>query len=95
MQNKVLIKEIFESIQGEGPYIGVNQLFIRFSSCNLHCEYCDTDFKTDLKEYNIEDLLCEINKYENIHSVSLTGGEPLIESDFLYELLKKTHIIKS
>ena len=91
MQNKVLIKEIFESIQGEGPYIGVNQLFIRFSSCNLHCEYCDTDFKTDLKEYNIEDLLCEINKYENIHSVSLTGGEPLIESDFLYELLKNVN----
>ncbi len=91
MQNKVLIKEIFESIQGEGPYIGVNQLFIRFSSCNLHCAYCDTDFKTDLKEYNIDALIDEINKYENIHSVSLTGGEPLIESDFLSVLLKKVN----
>lgn len=91
MQNKVLIKEIFESIQGEGPYIGVNQLFIRFSSCNLHCAYCDTDFKTDLKEYIVENLICEINKYKNIHSVSLTGGEPLIESDFLYELLKNVN----
>ena len=91
MQNKVLIKEIFDSIQGEGPYIGVNQLFIRFSSCNLNCAYCDTDFKTDLKEYTVKDLICEINKYENIHSVSLTGGEPLIEKDFLSELLKKVN----
>ena len=91
MQNKVLIKEIFESIQGEGPYIGVNQLFIRFSSCNLNCAYCDTDFKTELKEYTIEKLIYEINKYENIHSVSLTGGEPLIETDFLSVLLKKVN----
>lgn len=91
MQNKVFIKEIFESIQGEGPYIGVDQLFIRFSSCNLHCAYCDTDFKTDLKEYNMDALIDEINKYENIHSVSLTGGEPLIEYDFLSVLLKKVN----
>lgn len=87
MKNKVLIKEIFESIQGEGPYIGINQLFIRFSACNLHCKYCDTDFLSDLKEYSVNELTDEINKYKNIHSVSLTGGEPLIYADFLRELL--------
>ncbi len=86
-QNKALIKEIFQSIQGEGPYMGVNQLFIRFSKCNLNCSYCDTDFKSDLKEYNSIELLNEIKKYKNIHSVSLTGGEPLTEIDFLLELL--------
>ena len=66
-QNKVDIKEIFESIQGEGPYIGVNQLFIRFSDCNLHCKYCDTDFKSELKTYNKETMLNEIKKYKNIY----------------------------
>ena len=86
-QNKALIKEIFQSVQGEGPYMGVNQLFIRFSKCNLNCSYCDTDFKSDLKEYNSIELLNEIKKYKNIHSVSLTGGEPLTEIDFLLELL--------
>lgn len=90
MQNKVFIKEIFESIQGEGPYIGVNQLFIRFSSCNLNCSYCDTDFKSDLKKYSVDDLLVEIEKYKNIHSISLTGGEPLLNMEFLKELLTKT-----
>lgn len=89
MQNKVLIKEIFESIQGEGPYVGVNQLFIRFTNCNLHCAYCDTDFKSNIKEYTIDNLLNETNKYKNINSISLTGGEPLLESEFLKDFLPK------
>ncbi|MCD7740169.1 MAG: 7-carboxy-7-deazaguanine synthase QueE [Candidatus Gastranaerophilales bacterium] len=87
MQNKVFIKEIFESIQGEGPFIGINQLFIRFSKCNLNCKYCDTDFKTNLKLYSDKELLDEINKYPYVHSISLTGGEPLCETDFLLEFL--------
>lgn len=91
MSNKVLIKEIFESIQGEGNYIGYNQLFIRFCKCNLHCKYCDTDFTSNLKEYSVDELLYEINKYENIHSISLTGGEPLLDTDFLKEFLPKTN----
>lgn len=89
MRNKVLIKEIFKSVQGEGPYIGVNQLFIRFSVCNLDCKYCDTDFKTDLTEYDSESLAKIINETKGIHSVSLTGGEPLMEKDFLMDLLPK------
>ncbi len=87
MQNKVFIKEMFNSIQGEGPYIGVNQLFIRFSKCNLHCNYCDTEFKSDLKEYTAEELAKAVNEYKNINSVSLTGGEPLCETDFLINFL--------
>lgn len=91
MDKSVLIKEIFESIQGEGPYIGYNQLFIRFSSCNLHCNYCDTDFKTSLKRYTPKELEKEIQKYKNIHSISLTGGEPLLSTDFLQEFLPLTN----
>ncbi len=36
------IREIFSSVQGEGPYLGCRQIFIRFSGCNLSCRYCDT-----------------------------------------------------
>jgi 7-carboxy-7-deazaguanine synthase len=36
------INEIFSSIQGEGIYVGVRQIFIRFNRCNLQCSYCDT-----------------------------------------------------
>ncbi len=34
--------EVFTSFQGEGPYVGYPQLFIRFAGCNLRCRYCDT-----------------------------------------------------
>ena len=91
MDKTVFIKEIFESIQGEGPYIGYNQLFIRFATCNLHCKYCDTDFKTELKYYTSKELAKEIEQYKNIHSVSLTGGEPLLSTDFLQEFLPLTN----
>ena len=87
MQDNVLIKEIFTSVQGEGPYVGYNQLFIRFSKCNLHCKYCDTDFNTNLKEYSATQLAQIVNSTDNIHSVSLTGGEPLCDTEFLQEFL--------
>ncbi|RYD04476.1 hypothetical protein N752_13975 [Desulforamulus aquiferis] len=31
------IQEIFSSIQGEGPYVGCRQIFIRFTGCNWQC----------------------------------------------------------
>ena len=99
------IREIFLSIQGEGPYIGNRQLFIRFCGCNLDCNYCDTDFsvKDCQIEYQsgsgkfeyirnpIEEhiLLEAIEKFKNYHSISLTGGEPLLEYNFLCNLLPK------
>lgn len=87
--SKAKIKEIFTSIQGEGPYVGCKQLFIRFCGCNLKCNYCDTDFLSDENciEYTPKLLADEVNKYKEIHSVSLTGGEPLLSVGFLKEFL--------
>ena len=85
------IKEIFKSIQGEGPCIGYEQLFIRFCGCNLNCEYCDTDFTNEnvLGEFTPEQLFDYVNDLDitNIHSISLTGGEPLLSYKFLKEFL--------
>ena len=85
----IKIKEIFESVQGEGPYVGCNQVFIRFCGCNLCCAYCDTDFNSDKNslEFTPPDLAEKVNEFKNIHSVSLTGGEPLLSVNFLKEFL--------
>ena len=91
MVNKAKIAEIFTSIQGEGPYIGVKQLFIRFCGCNLNCNYCDTstipnetylEFTPDELKKNLEDF-----NLRTIHSISLTGGEPLIWAGFFVKFL--------
>lgn len=84
------ISEVFESIQGEGLYLGEKQIFVRFYGCNLKCKYCDTSLKSFM-EYEPEELFRELKLYEGkYHSVSFTGGEPLLQKDFLKEVLKFT-----
>jgi len=88
---KAKINEIFVSIQGEGKYVGEQQCFVRFYDCNLDCSYCDTDTK-EFKEYTVDELIAEIKKSIGkleIKTVSLTGGEPLLQRDFLLEFLPK------
>ena len=87
--NKVKIKEIFASIQGEGPYVGYKLLFVRFCNCNLKCNYCDTEFSANENfiEYCPVELAQEVNQYKDVHSISLTGGEPLLSVEFLKEFL--------
>ena len=86
----VRIKEIFTSIQGEGPYVGHKQLFIRLCGCNLNCSYCDTDYSVnDAKDYSIDELSRICSENQDCHSVSLTGGEPLLHTDFIKEFAGK------
>ncbi|MDD5730823.1 MAG: 7-carboxy-7-deazaguanine synthase QueE [Candidatus Omnitrophica bacterium] len=87
---KAKITEIFDSIQGEGIYLGVKQLFVRFYGCNLKCGYCDTK-PEKFREYEPAELVSELKIYgDKYHSVSFTGGEPLLQIDFLKEVLRLT-----
>ena len=86
----VKVNEIFASIQGEGPYVGYKQLFVRFCNCNLKCNYCDTEFM-DGKDYNPCELADEVNKFSDVHAVSLTGGEPLLQIEFLKDFLPRVN----
>ena len=86
----VKVKEVFASIQGEGPFVGYKQVFIRLCGCNLKCSYCDTDFTPfDAKEMSTDELLEFVYKNKNCHSVSLTGGEPLLHADFIKDFAQK------
>ena len=42
MTEPVFFGEIFNSIQGEGIFTGMRQVFVRFLGCPLNCGYCDT-----------------------------------------------------
>ena len=93
VDERAKIKEIFSSVQGEGMFAGVKQVFIRFCACNLRCVYCDTDYlpvnindKDSYFEFTPKELKDYIESrfdLSSVHSVSLTGGEPLIWADFL------------
>ena len=97
------IREVFCSVQGEGPYVGTRQAFVRFSGCNLNCNYCDTDFSNPgtcnyeqvegsgifekiKNPVSISQLESMLKPFKKLHSVSLTGGEPLLHADFIEKL---------
>lgn len=94
------IHEIFPSIQGEGTYCGQSQTFVRFAGCNLACDCCDTQQSRSSKpESCCVDDPREIQNPLSVEAVadvcarfgrrvvSLTGGEPLLQVDFLAALM--------
>ena len=72
--------EIFESIQGEGRWVGTPVTFIRLAGCNLHCPWCDTkESWGDVgEEMTIAEILEKVNSYSS-SIVVITGGEPTIQ----------------
>ncbi len=71
------VNEIFYSLQGEGFYVGTPSVFVRFSGCNLHCPFCDTQH-TEGCTMTEEAILQEVQRYGARHVV-LTGGEPSLQ----------------
>lgn len=90
------INEIFYSIQGEGKWTGLPNMFIRTAGCNLRCSFCDTKYAYEYgKEMSIEEIVKDIRKYPCKH-VCITGGEPLLQDetlDLIDALLKKDYKI--
>ena len=86
--------EKFISINGEGAHAGELSAFIRFKGCNLRCSYCDTSWanKPDapFTEQKPGELAAWV-KESGVINVTLTGGEPLLQTDIaeLIELLIK------
>lgn len=80
------VASIFKSIQGEGKYVGSLQVFVRFFGCNLNCQFCDTKLEK-FKIYNVNSLKKEVSSLR-VKFLSLTGGEPLCQADFLKMFLE-------
>jgi len=89
------INEIFYSIQGEGKWMGLPNIFIRTTGCNLRCCFCDTTYAYDEgEEMSVETIVKDIQKYPCKY-VCITGGEPLIqdETDKLIDILLRENYI--
>jgi len=82
------ISEIFFSLQGEGLEIGLPTIFVRLFACDLRCNWCDTMYAVegrDFRDHSVSEVLSEIEKHE-CKRVCITGGEPLIQIKEVEEL---------
>jgi organic radical activating enzyme len=100
------LAEVFLSLQGEGPWVGVPQLFVRVRGCDLTCRYCDSAAARALtgaasfcpagcvpfttpNPVPLGDLLTVLDAWrptQPLHSLALTGGEPLLYPEFVLAL---------
>ncbi len=77
----------------DGPGI---RTVIFFSGCQLRCKFCHNPetWKKEGTNYTVDELVSIIKKNKpyfkrNNGGVTLSGGEPLIQIDFIIELCKK------
>ncbi len=78
-KGKILVHEIYASIQGESTFSGELCTFVRTTACHLRCSYCDTE---QAFYKGIEKSISEIKQAIDdigIKLVEITGGEPLLQ----------------
>ena len=89
-----MIKGIIHSIQTLGTLDGPGVRFVVFTKgCNLRCHCChnpDTWTYDGGKEYTPEEIVTKAKRYReyfgNEGGITVSGGEPLLQSEFVYEL---------
>lgn len=85
--------EIFYSLQGEGVSLGRPAVFLRLALCNLACSWCDTPYTwkgedgLPVVEMSPAEVAAALERFPYRHVV-ITGGEPLLQSRELCELVK-------
>ena len=93
--DRLLVSEIFESVQGEGVSLGVPSVFLRLAHCNLRCGWCDTKYTWDWNTYDIRKEVHEFSFDQAASALQqlrprnlvVTGGEPLLQQTALASLL--------
>lgn len=79
MSTQYPIIEVFESIQGEGTFLGLGASFIRLAGCNLRCPWCDTKHSFDVQEASLLSVDAILGTWRFAQPlVVITGGEPTL-----------------
>lgn len=87
-------KAFVHSLESFGTVDGPGTRFVVFlKGCNLRCQFChnpDTWKLDGAKEMSVEEILTEYEKVKEfcIGGITVTGGEPLLQLDFLIDFMK-------
>lgn len=91
LEGRLVVSELFYSLQGEGPRAGVPSLFLRLGGCNLRCPRfpCDTyysvlpSYRERWRERGWPEIFREFRKLvpdpSPFPDLVVTGGEPLLQ----------------
>lgn len=77
MKKSLAVAEIFDSIQGEGAFMGMPVTFVRLSGCHIKCPFCDSKETWKVKEPNMS--TADIVEKCTQDIVVITGGEPCMQ----------------
>jgi 7-carboxy-7-deazaguanine synthase len=86
----------FDTIQGEGFYLGHPAAFLRLQQCTLNCVWCDTtEVWRKGNPYSFDELIQMIDntmladKLSTGQHLILTGGSPLLQQGKLVKFITK------
>ena len=89
MNGKIHSIETFGTVDGPGMRFVV---FVK--GCPMRCQYChnpDTWTQEGAKDMSVEEILAEYDRNKEFYhsgGITVTGGEPLVQIDFLIELFE-------
>jgi len=90
----------YDTIQGEGNYIGYPAAFLRLQGCTLKCLYCDSlSIWQSGGQYSLDELLEMmwendlVSKFLDGHHLVITGGSPLLQQKMIFLLLERFSLL--
>jgi 7-carboxy-7-deazaguanine synthase len=88
--DRLLITEIFASIQGEGARVGIPTAFVRLARCPYRCTWCDSAYTfTGGTPMTTGEVAERIRGLGRLPNVCITGGEPLVQRKAVRELAEE------
>ena len=80
MGKRLLVNEIFHSIQGESTKTGFPMTLVRLTGCNLRCNYCDTVYAYEEgTRMDMNEITARVASF-GCKAVEITGGEPMTQN---------------